>query len=284
MNQVKFKRKNPIDEFVSLTTEYIFDFLENKQSLLKIIGFPIFADAIVLLIAKKHIFDNFEDTKSAFFIIISSAIFGGIFNSISIIASDRKNIKQRAATPNFYYGSYLASRMIVQLLICIFQSFLMVLLFKLVPHDYPEHGIIFKSTLMEFWVTLLLVLYAADMLGLMISTGIKKEERASTIAPYILIVELILSGTLFKFSKTVEPLSIPMESRWGMEALGSTARLNQLTLKIQKTIPNVPHQAEEAYQATQAHLINAWWFLFMFIFVESVIAYWLITKISQDKR
>ncbi|WP_054653445.1 ABC transporter permease [Limosilactobacillus equigenerosi] len=253
MNQVKFKRKNPIDEFVSLTTEYIFDFLENKQSLLKIIGFPIFADAIVLLIAKKHIFDNFEDTKSAFFIIISAAIFGGIFNSISIIASDRKNIKQRAATPNFYYGSYLASRMVVQLLICIFQSFLMVLLFKLVPHDYPEHGIIFKSTLMEFWVTLLLVLYAADMLGLMISTGIKKEERASTIAPYILIVELILSGTLFKFSKTVEPLSIPMESRWGMEALGSTARLNQLTLKIQKKRFLMSHIRQRRHTKQRKH-------------------------------
>ncbi|ABE00571.1 hypothetical protein FYN00_04655 [Lactobacillus salivarius] len=36
-----------------------------------------------------------------------------------------------------------------------------------------------------------------------------------------------------------------------MEALGSTARLNDLKLRIQSTIPNVPHEKESAYKAAQ---------------------------------
>lgn len=36
-----------------------------------------------------------------------------------------------------------------------------------------------------------------------------------------------------------------------MEALGSTTRLNDLKLRIQSTIPNVPHEKESAYKAAQ---------------------------------
>lgn len=284
MKNVNFERKNFFEEFLSLTGEYLMDFWENKKELVKIIGFPIFADFVVMLIASKHMFENYEDTKSAFFVIISAAIFGGLFNSISIVASDRKNIKQRAATPNFYYGSYLASRLVVQFIICLLQSWIITKIFEMVPNDYPKHGLIFDSTINEFWVTIFLVIYAADILGLMISSAIKKEKLASTISPYILIVELILSGTLFKFSKEVKPLSYPMESRWGMEALGSTARLNDLKLRIQSTIPNVPHEKESAYKATEAHLMNSWKILLAFIIIEAVFAYVAMTKISKDTR
>lgn len=66
-----------------------------------------------------------------------------------------------------------------------------------------------------------------------------------------------------------------------MEALGSTARLNGLKLRIQSTIPNVPHEKESAYKATEAHLMNSWKILLAFIIIEAVFAYVAMTKISN---
>ena len=45
-------------------------------------------------------------------------------------------------------------------------------------------------------------------------------------------------------------ISYIMISKWGMEALGSIANLNDLQLKIQMTVPNVPHDFENRFEAT----------------------------------
>ncbi|MEE1508365.1 MAG: hypothetical protein U0L25_04085 [Ligilactobacillus ruminis] len=60
-------------------------------------------------------------------------------------------------------------------------------------------------------------------------------------------LRLPLFGISFKLGHAIKPFSTIMESRFGMEALGSIARLNDLQLKIQKTVPNVPHEPEKIY-------------------------------------
>lgn len=58
------------------------------------------------------------------------------------------------------------------------------------------------------------------------------------------------SGILFNMEGMADYISYIMISKWGMEALGSIADLNNLQLKIQMTIPNVPHDFENRFKAT----------------------------------
>lgn len=82
----------------------------------------------------------------------------------------------------------------------------------------------------------------------------------------------------------IKPFSTIMESRFGMEALGSIARLNDLQLKIQKTVPNVPHEPEKIYDATAEHLLRMWAYFGIFVIIETIIAYFSIRNISKDTQ
>lgn len=281
----EFRKKGWFGEMISLTQECCLDMLERKgESTFKILGFPLIAGIAIRIIAGKNMFVNYEDTRSACFIIMCAALWCGLFNSISSVVSERASIKQRAATPNFSYASYLGSRLLVHLAVCLIQSLILSLVFRIVPHSYPRGGLVLNSTLLNFAVTVFLLIYVSDILGLVISAFVREEEKASSIAPYVLIAELILSGTLFKLGSGTKPLSVIMESRWGMEALGSIARLNDLQLKIQQTVPNVPHEAEKIYEATAGHLLEMWEYLGIFIVVEAILAYVFLRRISKDTR
>ena len=99
-------------------------------------------------------------------------------------------------------------------------------------------------------------------------------------------LRLPLFGISFKLGPAIKPFSTIMESRFGMEALGSIARLNDLQLKIQKTVPNVPHEPEKIYDATAEHLLRMWAYLGIFVVIETIIAYFFIRsiKIREDNK
>lgn len=59
----------------------------------------------------------------------------------------------------------------------------------------------------------------------------KSAETATSVTPYILIVELVFCGMLFELKGVLSKISYGMISRWGMEALGTTSDLNCLPLK-----------------------------------------------------
>jgi len=73
-----------------------------------------------------------------------------------------------------------------------------------------------------------------------------------------------------------------MISRWGMEALGCISRLNDLQLKIQMSVPTVPHDFEERFEATSEHLCWVWGILLLFSLVFIVIGNILLHRVFKD--
>lgn len=127
-------------------------------------------------------------------------------------------------------------------------------------------------------------MYAADAMGLMISCFVKKEETANVLAPYILIVQLIFSGILFSMDGFADYISYLMISRWGMEALGSTAKLNDLVLRIQMTVPSVPHDFEKGFESSTSHLLVVWGILAGFSVLFLILGNALLHGVSKDTR
>ena len=91
--------------------------------------FPPAAAAIVIWIAGENMFVSCESSKSACFIIVCAAIWGGLFNSIQTIVKERDNVKRDYVSGALRIGCYTASRAIVQFGLCVVQSALLCLSF-----------------------------------------------------------------------------------------------------------------------------------------------------------
>lgn len=281
------KKISALKQWQEFTIEYFQIMMGDKKNLIISLMFPVVAAIIVIWIAGENMFVHYDGTKSGSFVVVSAAIWGGLFNSIQIIVKDRKNVKR-----NYVAGArlrcYTASRAVLQFFLCVVQSAILTLSYigvsKIYDNELPEEGVIWGNPLPEFFISILLLMYAADMMGLLISCLVKKEEAANVLAPYILIVQLIFSGILFTMEGLADKLSYVMISRWGMEALGSIARLNDLQLKIQMEVPTVPHEFEDRFDATSEHLLHVWAILIIFSLVFVFVGNLLLHRVSKDTR
>lgn len=248
-------------EWLLLTKQYITILFYDRRNLIISLAFPVLAALIHVWIAGENMFVHYDGTKSACFVLVSAAIWGGLFNSIQMIVKDRANIK-RDFDSGLRLGCYTGSRAAIQMILCAVQSLL--LCSSLIGiqiqfgNNLPKTGLVFKSSFWEYYISLFLLMCAADAMGIFISSIVKKQETANVLAPYILIVQLIFSGILFSMKGIAEKISYIMLSRWGMEGLGCISNLNGMPLKIQLTISSVPHEAEDMYLYTSKHLFYVW--------------------------
>lgn len=282
------RRISPLQELVLLIGESFSLLISQTRNLLISLLFPVGAAAVTIWIAGKDMYVNMESTKSASFIIVCAAIWGGLFNSIQVVVKERKNIKRDYISGALRIECYTASRAIVQLALCAIQAVILCLCFSGVKLFYgnliPEHGICFSSAMVEYYITVFLVMFASDTMGLMISCVVKSEQLASQLSPYILIVQLLFSGVLFPMEGAASSVSGLMLSRWGMEALGSISNLNDLPLRLQEEFPMIPHNADDAFLYSSEHLVKVWSILVLFVIVPLIIGNIALHGVKKDSR
>lgn len=282
------KRISPLRELCLLIGEGWWVLLGETRNLVISLLFPLIAAAITVWIAGEDMFINCESTDSACFIIVCAAIWGGLFNSIQIIVKERDIVKREYVSGALRIGCYTASRAILQFILCAIQSAMLCLSFlgveKVYGNGLPAEGLVFPAVMAEYYITVFLVMYAADTMGLMISCFVKSEQLASQLSPYILIVQLLFSGVLFPMEGAASGFSALMLSRWGMEALGSISNLNNLPLRLQEEFPMIPHEADNAFLYTSDHLWKVWLILAVFVIVPLVVGNFALHGVKKDGR
>lgn len=257
-------------------------FLNNFKKLLSTFVFPILIGLLITLVSKETIFENYDNTKSALFTIVCAGIYVGMFNSLTIIVKERKIVKREYMT-NMKITSYISALVIFQAIICLIQSFLFMTVFWYTM-DFPTDGIVFSSAYYEYLITLFLIMFSSDLLGMVISSAVKSSEIANLIAPIIIIIQLVLCGVLFTLEDNVEYISYITISKWGMEAIGSISNLNDLPLKLQEEFPMIPHEVEDIYEASQSHLFMNWGILLLFCVVLVLVSIILLRRVEKDAR
>lgn len=282
------KQISVFKELRILLTESLYILFAQTRNLIISLLFPIGAAGITVWIAGKNMFVNMENTKSALFILVCAAIWGGLFNSIQIIVKERKAIKRSYVSGTFRIGCYITSRALVQMFLCLIQSGLLCLTFLGISYFYgntiPKNGIIFDRIIVEYYTSIFLIMFASDTLGLLISSIVKSEQLASQLSPYILIAQLLFSGVLFSLKGYAKVVASFMISRWGMEALGSISDLNNLPLRLHKEFPDIPHKVDDAFLYTEIHLQKTWIILIIFILIQLVIGSIMLRRVVKDKR
>lgn len=262
--------------------------LGERRNLIISILFPFIAGIITVWIAGEDMFVNRESTNSACFIIVCAAIWGGLFNSIQSVVKERENIKRDYVSGALRLRCYTASRTILQFFLCLIQSAVLTssmwFVHIIYENDLPETGLILDEVMVEFYISVFLVMFASDTMGLMISSFVKKDELAGKLAPYILIAQLLFSGVLFAMEGAAKGLSALMISRWGMESLGSISGINELPSRIAEELPMYAPEPEDSFIATAEHLGEVWAIMLLFVIVPLILGNLCLHGVKRDTR
>lgn len=212
----------------------------------KLFVFAAVAAFIIAMVLGDSFFVIKERTRNDFFAIVCAGLWIGIFNSIQTVCKERDIIKHEHRT-GLHITSYVAAHIVFQFVICVIQALIMTVIYAVIA-EFPKAGLVTGSFVVDFYITILLVVFASDMLGLAVSSLVKTTTMAMTVMPFVLIVQLVFSGTIFSLSGNAKIISDLTICKWGQRALCIEANMNELQSEMldveMSIIKSEPHIQE----------------------------------------
>ena len=255
---------------------------DRQRLLLLVLQAPVLA-LLISVVANGDQFYKYSITKSLLFALSCSGFWIGILNAIQEICKERSIMKREYMT-GLSLNSYIASKILVLGAMCLVQSILIVTTFAILV-GLPDDGVI-GIPYIELLITTFLTALSATAMGLFVSSLFTNADRAMTVAPILLMPQILFSGLIFKLEGFTECISWFAVCRWSMEGYGTTADLNHLpmdSIQVEKmgTIKPV-HAAESFYDFTAGHLLCDWLILALFVIGFLVLARIVLNKISKE--
>ncbi|MBQ5596982.1 MAG: ABC transporter ATP-binding protein/permease, partial [Clostridia bacterium] len=273
-------KKNRLKQLGVLSARYIkLVFNDRQRLLLLLMQAPLLA-LLISFVADGKQFEQYEMSKSLLFALSCSAFWVGMLNAIQEICKERTIMKREYMT-GLSISSYILSKIMVLGVLCFVQSFMITGVFSIMV-GLPEEGII-ASPFIEILINTFLTAVASTAMGLFVSSLFSNADRAMTVAPILLMPQILFSGLIFKLSGATETISWLAVCRWSMEGYGTTANLNELPLKLQQEGILIPHEAESFFEATTSHLLSSWLILIVYVVAFLVLARIVLAKIGKEK-
>ena len=273
-------KKNRFKQLGVLSARYIKLVVNDKQRLLLLLMQAPLLSLLISFVANGKQFEQYEMTKSLLFALSCSAFWVGMLNAIQEICKERTVMKREYMT-GLSLGSYISSKIFVLGTLCLIQSLLITGVFSLMV-GMPKNGIIMPSFI-EILITTFLTAVASTAMGLFVSSLFTNADRAMTVAPILLMPQILFSGLIFKLSGATEIISWFAVCRFSMEGYGTTANLNELPLRLQQEGVQIPHEAESFFKFTSSHLLFSWGILVIYTIVFLFFARIVLSKIGKEK-
>ena len=267
--KVKKKKQSLFKQTKILSKRYI-ELLKNdkQRMLLLLIQAPLLA-VLIYLVSDGKQFKEYEMTKSVLFALSCCAFWIGILNSIQEICKERIILKREYLT-GLKITAYIYSKVTVLGGVCFVQSLLLIGVFSglvgITSYGTTNHAFI------KMLITTFMTSISATTMGLFVSSLFKNADRAMTVAPILLMPQILFSGLVFKLSGISKLISVFVNCRWAMEGYGTICNLNNLTLKMQNIFPTLQHEAENFFTYTRAHLIMSWGIMAIFTVVFTILS------------
>ncbi len=252
---------------------------DRQRLLLLLVQAPLLA-VLISFVADGKQFEQYEMTKSLLFALSCSAFWVGMLNAIQEICKERTIMKREYMT-GLSLSAYVSSKIIVLGILCLIQSTMITGVFSVMV-GLPEEGIIMNPFL-ELLITTFITAVASTAMGLFVSSLFTNADRAMTVAPILLMPQILFSGLIFKLSGATEIISWIAVCRWSMEGYGTTANLNDLPLRLQQEGIMIPHEAESFFEFTSSHLLTSWGILVLYTIVFLVLARIVLSKVGKEK-
>jgi hypothetical protein len=271
--------------------------------------------ALVTFVVGANMFVTQEGTTMGTFALTCVCIWNGFFNSIQVVCRERGIVK-REHRSGMHVSSYIISHMLYQLILCILQTLITLVICQIAGVKFPKEGVITRWGMVDIGITILLVTYAADIMALMVSCIVKTTTAAMTVMPFLLIYQLIFSGGFFELGEA-EFIKVTTISHWGMDSLCTIGRYNSqpmvtlwntlvrfkdITVADQKPLLYFLQQIEEnnkledflmwsgennmnpTYEAVASNVWPAWEAILFMIVLFAGIAMIALKSIDKDKR
>ncbi len=263
-----------------LCSRYVKLVCNDRQRLLLLLCQAPILSLLISFVANDQQFEQYEMTKSLLFALSCSAFWIGMLNAIQEVCKERVILKREYMT-GLSLSAYLFSKITVLGVLCLVQSVLVTGVFAVLV-GLPEDGL-FLPSYPELLITTFLTAIASAGMGLFVSCLFTNADRAMTVAPILLMPQILFSGLIFKLDGISESISWFALCRWSMEGYGSTANLNELPLKLQQEGLPLDHEAEAFFSFTKEHLLTDWGILLLFLAVSLVLARIVLSKIGRDE-
>ncbi len=270
------KREKLRKQVSILITRYMNLIKNDRQRLIMILAQPVLIGILLAFVASDTVFEVYNGTKSIMFALSCAGIWVGLFNSIQEICKERVILK-REYMANLRLDAYVMSKFFVQMIISIIQAILIVLVF-VVTVGKPK-GILFENSFFELFITMVLTIFASSGIGLVVSAISKNSDKAMTVAPFLLIIQLLFSGILFELSSFTEKISYLTVSKWSVAALGISSNLNDLP-----SVGGMKRSFEDIFIFSASNLYAKWAMLGVFVILSAFISVLLLRNISNDSR
>ena len=269
---------------------------------------------LVVYVIGPRMFINMEGTAYAAFAIACVSLWNGVFNSIQAVCKERGIIK-REHRAGLHISSYLASHMIYQAGICFIQVVMTLIVFLVFRVHLPSGSAVTGSFLLDLGITMFLVTFCSDMLGLMISCIVHSTTAAMTVMPFVLIVQLIFANFVIPLNSLGVTLSNGTISKWAIQSVCTVADYNSqessvlmtalntmknedpesFVSRVQKvlTVEEVNHKVGRLtasqlqnpnYSFTAANVLTGWGILLAFTLLYALIGLLFLEQIDRDKR
>ena len=254
--------------------------------------------AILAWVIGDNTFAINESTKTGVFAMICGCIWVGLFNSIQSICRERAIIKREHRT-GLHISSYVIAHMIFEFVLCVVEAIIMTIIFDLF-RDFPTSGVVFRWIAFEFFVSFVLIIFCADALGILVSCIVKTENAAMTVMPFVLIVQLVMSGMMFELPENANIVKELTISKWGLCAICSSADVNELpnqeTMeKFEKALDSgeelnswkdlgLNQEYEMDYDSSTQHVAKCWLVLIIYSVLYGLLGALFLKLVDKDKR
>jgi hypothetical protein len=235
-----------------------------------------FAVVIVFIIAwvsGDKTFQQFSATRSGAFAMVCGCIWIGIFNSIQSICRERAIVKREHRT-GLHIPSYILAHFFYEAILCFAQSILVAAVF-IGLRGLPSAALLF-SPILELFITFFLTVFCADMLGMLVSSIVKNETAAMTVMPFVLIIQMVMCGIIFKLEGATAYVANVTISKWSVISICVIANVNSLG----DAIPDYKND----YLYTESLLLKCWIVMAVFIAAYLILSMLMLSLIDKDKR
>ena len=240
-------------------------------------------DVLLLMVLNRDkMFIDYMDTRTGLFAIACACIWIGLFNSVQSICSERGTVKHEHMMSGLSLSAYICSHLIYELFICALEALITELLMLLYFKEAVQNSIFSPF---DLYVSLLLLTFASDACGILISSISKTPEMAMTIMPFVLIVQLIMSGFIFELKGIAKVISFLTISKWGMRTLCVCCKINQYPPEeIRSYEYAIYHQNIAEYNTGGARIVLLWFVLLILLAAFSGLSVLALRLVDTDKR
>ncbi len=191
--------------------------------------------AVLSLIAGLAIRDGFltslDGTMTGAFVLVGVCIWNGTYSSIQAICRERAIIREKKRL-KLHSSSYTAGNMLLQFLICVAETGIVLVMLRAAGIRYTGRPLFTQWFVVDFGITIFLIIYASDMVALFISALCRTKTAAMTILPFVLVLQLVFSGSIISIPDSIDPIAMITVSRPGFKAMSAQADLNHLPIAL----------------------------------------------------